>query len=108
MRSLFLLLIIPSLLLIPSGSVTTFSLGSRQDMGQFSHETWQVEAGLPQNTVKSILQTHDGCLWFATEAGLASFDGISFTVYDRASSKQIKNNDINCLCEDRRGALRGG
>src|SRR5689334_23965873 len=44
--------------------------------------TWQVENGLPQNKVTSVVQTHDGYLCLSTYNGLARFDGVNFTVFD--------------------------
>jgi signal transduction histidine kinase/ligand-binding sensor domain-containing protein len=37
--------------------------------------------GLPQNTVRCLLQSHDGYLWIGTSAGVAKYDGLRFTVY---------------------------
>jgi len=42
---------------------------------------WQSDDGLPHDTVSSIVQTHDGFLWVATDRGLARFDGLKFTVF---------------------------
>jgi hypothetical protein len=52
---------------------------------------------LPQNTVRSIAQTRDGYLWFATEEGLARFDGARFTVFDRSNPKEPRANNIIAL-----------
>lgn len=38
-----------------------------------------VDDGLPDGTVNAITQTDNGLLWVATESGLASFDGRTFT-----------------------------
>ena len=42
--------------------------------------------GLCSNYVKGITQDHRGCLWVATEAGLARFDGSGFTTFSRSTS----------------------
>src|SRR5208283_725207 len=47
---------------------------------EFHTRSWTTEDGLPQNTVLSILQTSDGCLWLGTLDGLARFDGLKFKV----------------------------
>lgn len=39
---------------------------------------WQMEDGLPNNTVQAITQTQDGYLWIGTREGLARFDGMNF------------------------------
>jgi ligand-binding sensor domain-containing protein len=68
-------------------------------------DAWQTEDGLPQNTVKTILQTRDGYLWFGTFDGLVRFDGIQFTVFTLAKTPGLRSSDINCLFEDREGRL---
>ncbi len=49
---------------------------------EFAIDNWQVEDGLPDNTVSSIAQTADGYLWVGTFTGLCRFDGIRFVVFD--------------------------
>ncbi len=71
----------------------------------YGHEIWQTEQGLPQNTVQAILQTRDGYVWVATKEGLARFDGIRFTIFDRQNTPQILHNQIRSLFEDREGRL---
>jgi ligand-binding sensor domain-containing protein/signal transduction histidine kinase len=82
-----------------------FALDPRRELSQFAHEAWSTENGLPQNTVHAIIQTSDGYIWIATEEGLARFDGISFTVFDKRNTEQLKSNDIRALAEDHQGAL---
>jgi ligand-binding sensor domain-containing protein len=65
------------------------------------------EQGLPQNSVRRILQDHFGYLWFGTEDGLARFDGYGFTVFrhDPQDSTSLSNSYITVLLEDRTGTL---
>jgi signal transduction histidine kinase/ligand-binding sensor domain-containing protein len=72
---------------------------------QYTHEVWQTDHGLPQNSVNSIQQTKDGFLWLATQEGLVRFDGVQFTVFDKNNTPQIKNNHIVSLCLDKQGVL---
>ena len=78
------------------------------DLSQFSRQMWLTENGLPQNTVHSITQTENGYIWIATEEGLARFDGVRFTVFDKQNTPELKSNDIRVLLEDRSGALWAG
>ena len=55
--------------------------------------------GLCSNYVKGITQDHRGCLWVATEAGLARFDGSHFTTF-RSSSSQICSDELNDVYYD--------
>ncbi|MGB9177665.1 MAG: two-component regulator propeller domain-containing protein, partial [Pyrinomonadaceae bacterium] len=77
----------------------------QRDLSEFSRDLWLTENGLPQNTVHAITQTKDGYVWIATEEGLARYDGISFTVFDKQNTAQFKSNDVRALMEDRQGAL---
>src|SRR5712691_7804926 len=81
------------------------ALDPQRELSQLGHEVWLTENGLPQNTVHSITQTRNGYIWIATEEGLARFDGISFTVFDKQNTAQLRSNDIRTLLEDRWGAL---
>lgn len=72
---------------------------------QFGRRVWQTDEGLPQNTVRSILQTRDGFLWLATDGGVARFDGVQFTVFNRRNTPQIHSNEIHSLDQDTRGVL---
>ena len=71
----------------------------------YGYQSWQTDDGLPQNTVHTVLQTRDGYLWFATEAGLVRFDGVQFTVFDRKNTPQLGSDLIYGLFEDRDSAL---
>ena len=53
---------------------------------------WQIEQGLPQNTVNAVAQTPDGYLWLGTAEGLVRFDGVRFVVFDRRNTPAIPNN----------------
>lgn len=82
-----------------------FGLDSGRDLSQFRHELWLTENGLPQNTVHSLAQTNDGYVWIGTEEGLARFDGVKFTVFNKYNTVQLKSNYIRTLLVDRLGAL---
>lgn len=88
-----------------SGTEQALALDPGRELSQFAHQVWSTENGLPQNTVHAILQTSDGYIWIATGEGLARFDGVSFTVFDKGNTAQFKSNDVRALAEDRLGAL---
>ncbi len=48
---------------------------------QYRFDHWTADNGLPQNSVRDIVQTRDGYLWLATLDGLVRFDGVRFTVF---------------------------
>ncbi|HKO62026.1 MAG TPA: two-component regulator propeller domain-containing protein [Pyrinomonadaceae bacterium] len=101
-RTPYLIFII---LLLPGISGTGLALDSSRELSQFGHEVWLTENGLPQNTVHAIAQTADGYIWIGTEEGLARFDGVKFTIFDKQNTAQLKSNYIRTLLADSHGAL---
>jgi diguanylate cyclase (GGDEF)-like protein len=79
---------------------------------QYGHQAWQSEEGLPQNGVTAILGTRDGYLWVGTQEGLARFDGLNFTIFNRSNTEQILDNFVSAVAEGEDGSLwvgtRGG
>lgn len=94
-----------SLIVLLLTAAQIFALDPSRDLSQFNRQAWLTENGLPQNTVHSILQTQDGYVWIATEEGLARFDGVRFTIFDKQNTPELKSNDIRVLIADRRGGL---
>jgi ligand-binding sensor domain-containing protein/signal transduction histidine kinase len=75
---------------------------------QYRFDSWTTDNGLPQNSVRAILQTRDGYLWLATSDGLVRFDGVHFTIFNKGSSPGINSNRFSCLSEDSAGVLWAG
>ena len=67
--------------------------------------TWQIEQGLPQNKVTTVVQTRDGYLWVGTYNGLARFDGVRFTVFDDNNTPELRSSRITSLFEAADGTL---
>jgi ligand-binding sensor domain-containing protein/signal transduction histidine kinase len=103
-RIAFLLLVLLGVSALQQ-SQQIYALSSRRELSQFAHQAWSTENGLPQNTVHAIVQTADGYIWVATEEGLARFDGISFTVFEKDNTPQLRSSDIRALMQDSKGAL---
>jgi ligand-binding sensor domain-containing protein len=72
---------------------------------QYQFDQWSADNGLPQNSVRDILQTRDGYLWFTTFDGLVRFDGVRFTVFNKGNSPGLASNRFVSLFEDREGDL---
>ena len=81
------------------------ALDSRKAINQYVHKVWDMEAGLPQNSVKAIVQTGDLYLWLATEEGLVRFDGRQFTTFNKVNTEVMSDHHIIRLLEDSRGRL---
>ncbi len=59
-------------------AMPVFGLDPNRTLTQYAHRIWQTQQGLPQGTIYSILQTHDGYLWLGSQTGLIRFDGVRF------------------------------
>lgn len=96
-------------LVLAAGLILCASRGDALDpsraVTQYLRDTWQTEQGLPQNSVSAIQRTRDGYLWVGTEDGLARFDGVRFTVFNRRNTPGLASASINTLMEDSRGRL---
>ena len=95
---------VAALLLLLAGTRTP-ALDPHRHLREFGHQAWLTENGLPQNTVQAIVQTQDGYLWVGTQEGLARFDGLNFTVFDKENTPAFKSNDIRFLYEDKHARL---
>jgi ligand-binding sensor domain-containing protein/signal transduction histidine kinase/response regulator RpfG family c-di-GMP phosphodiesterase len=89
-------------------SSTGLALNPQKKITQYVIDTWGLEDGLPQISIRSIIQARDGYLWLGTEEGVVRFDGVRFEVYNKNKVEQLKNNWIDVLFEDRKGNLRIG
>jgi signal transduction histidine kinase/ligand-binding sensor domain-containing protein len=72
---------------------------------QVGFEDWTVDKGLPSNEVRGLTQTPDGYLWIATLNGLARFDGMRFTVFNKSNSPGIISNRFINLEQGQDGEL---
>jgi len=82
-----------------------FLFGSQMAYAQYRLDHWTADNGLPQNSIRGIVQTRDGYLWLATFDGLVRFDGVRFTVFNKANSPGIISNRFVHLYADAQGDL---
>lgn len=89
-------------------SFTLAGLALPDQESVFSHLS--VAEGLSQCTVSSIVQDHDGLMWFATFDGVNRYDGYDFTVYRHVDRdpETIAGDVIRKLYVDSRGTLWAG
>lgn len=66
-----------------------------------------IEQGLPNNTVRCILQDKKGFIWFGTDDGLTRYDGYVFKTFRNSyeNERTLTNNIISALFEDRKGQM---
>ena len=81
------------------------SLDPAQVTCEFIQRSWQKRDGLPDDQVQCLVQTRDGYLWVGTKSGLARFDGLKFTVFNRANTPLLESDDCQSLEEDAQGNL---
>ena len=60
---------------------------------------FNLEDGLPQNSVYNIFQDDKGYIWLGTQGGVAIFDGIEFTDYNQIDG--IAGNHVTKICQDK-------
>jgi signal transduction histidine kinase/ligand-binding sensor domain-containing protein/DNA-binding response OmpR family regulator len=86
-------------------SFTLMALDPEKRITQYNVKIWNMESGLPDNSVIAIQQTREGYLWIGTQNGLARFDGNHFELFTRVTLPQLKGNLIRALYEDQNGTL---
>lgn len=86
-------------------SVPLFGLDPSRSLTQYLHRIQQIQQGLRQATIFSILQSHDGYLWLGTQRGLVRFDGVRFTPFDGGDGISLENTWVRSLLEDERHDL---
>lgn len=89
-------------MLLPAVS---WALDPSRHLTQYMLSKWGSAEGLPQNSVEGLAQTTDGYLWVGTQEGVARFDGVRFTTFDRGNTPQFDSNLVNALLADRQGRL---
>lgn len=78
----------------------------------YVRDSWSVQQGMPQISAVDIVQTPDGYIWIATQAGVARFDGIGFTTHSPDTDAGIPHPVVTALAVDGAGDMwigtRGG
>src|ERR1700722_19498152 len=82
-----------------------FALDPSRTLTQYVHRIWQVQQGLPEASIYSVIQTRDGYLWLGTQTGLVRFDGVKFTTLDNITASAPLNIWIRVMAEDAQGRL---
>ncbi|MEI6454823.1 MAG: two-component regulator propeller domain-containing protein [bacterium] len=103
-KTIFLLFISLSFLLTP-GLILSQENGLSVKNTGLKVDNWQIEQGLPVNSILSIAQTADGWLFFGTEEGLVRFDGVSFYPMNKSNIPQLNVNFISTILGTRDSSL---
>jgi len=70
---------------------------------QPSFKNYTVNDGLPSSEVYDALQDQNGHMWFATDRGVAKFNGYEFKTY--TTSDGLTDNVVFELYEDHKGRI---
>src|SRR5579871_3652223 len=90
------LVLLLGVLLLPRAEMS--GLDPKQPFWQYVHHTWTSATGLPQNTVRSMTQTHDGYMWFGTTEGLVRFNTQQFKLLSNSDiTPELKNKPVTAL-----------
>jgi|GEM_PF-3236843 len=68
-----------------------------------SFKNYQVDDGLPTNTVYSSFQDSKGFMWFGSESGVSKYDGYRFTNFTTADG--LSDNEVFNFFEDSSGKI---
>ncbi|WP_376696661.1 diguanylate cyclase [Wenzhouxiangella sp. EGI_FJ10305] len=77
-----------------------FALAPDKAFHQYVKDTWSIEEGLPQISVEALVQGPEGYIWVGTQAGVARFDGVRFTVFDPGTSPEMPGMFVQALFVD--------
>jgi signal transduction histidine kinase/ligand-binding sensor domain-containing protein/ActR/RegA family two-component response regulator len=91
-----------AIVLLCASAVHAAGTGPLRD---YLRQSWQTAEGLPQNTVRELIQTRDGYIWFGTQEGLVRFDGVRFTIFNTHTKPALGHNYVTAILESRDGAL---
>ncbi len=94
-----------ALVLFWAVTLPCFALDPTKTLRQYVLRSWTSEQGLPQDSIRTILQTRDGFLWIGTCGGLARFDGAGFMAYKAGTPNSLPSDSVTGLAEDRDGGL---
>ena len=80
-------------------------LTNEKKLIQYNNDNWNIDDGLPTNSLTDICQTEDGYIWISSYQGLIRFDGINFKVFDKSNTNVFKENGIGAFAIDSKGEL---
>ena len=68
---------------------------------QYRFDLYDTGKGMPQNSVTGLALSHDGYLWLTTNDGLARFDGVRFTVFNKGTNAEFSTNRLAAAFQDK-------
>ena len=89
----------------PGFAFTQQTFSSGITMPDLQVENWQMDQGLPVNSIMSVTQTRDGWMYLATEEGLVRFDGTAFFLMNKSMIPGMTVNFVTAILGSRDSSL---
>ena len=84
---------------------SALALNPNHRLTQYVHRVWQSQPGLPQASIYTVTQTHDGYLWLGTQSGVVRFDGVRFTPVRALDQASLGSTWFRRIVEDNTGRV---
>lgn len=75
--------------------ITIFLFVIFQAEGQIASSWYDMDSGLPQNSIKDIIKDKYGFIWLSTDDGIVRYDGLSFTPYNNLAVTNLHFEDFH-------------
>ncbi len=74
-------------------------------LAQYRIDNWTTEHGLPQNSVRGLVQSSDGYIWGVTSGGIFRFDGVRFKTFNKSNTNGLRESRFRRIIEDAAGRI---
>ncbi len=64
---------------------------------QYTITSWTTADGLPSDDIRDVAVAPNGTIWLATSAGVAAFDGTTFTLHTTTTHPGLPSNDLYAI-----------
>ena len=84
----------------------SYDLFSQNDTVYFRH--YNLENGLSNRNVTSVIQDSLGFMWYGTHEGINKFDGYKFIPFkhDPKNPNSLVSDDVSCLAVEKNGMFK--
>lgn len=96
--------LILGLIALATGSFA-WALDPARAVKDYRVQEWLTKDGLPYPGVRTVGQSGDGYIWVGCRVGLGRFDGVTFTIFNRANLPELADEDIQILHTGKDGTL---
>ena len=82
-----------------------FGFNIKENKDNYIIKKWSIKEGIPQSSIKSLIQYKGLYIWFGTDAGLVRFDGVESKIIKIRGNNGRYFKLITSILEDRKGNL---